>query len=133
MIPLLAKNNITAISIGQNPTLGPPPAPFDKGNPDANIPYPRIFRWGDEESNTEVIALWHSYGYGGISRSDCITVPYSSHAMCAMVKGDNSGPPDTLNYLLNEYTQIESEFPGAFAFSSTFEDFVDAIYAGITT
>ena len=45
--------------------------------------------------------------------------------MCAMVKGDNTGPPDTLNYLLNEYTQIESEFPGALAFSSTFEDFVD--------
>eukprot|EP01083_Nonionella_stella_P031943 87397_1 len=128
VIPLLAKNNITAVSIGQNGQLGPPPAPFD--TIDANIPYPRIFRWRDVESETEVIALWHSYGYGGIKRSDCIEVPYSSHAFCAMVKGDNSGPPETLNYLLNEYTQIESEFPGAIAFSSTFEDFVSAIYAG---
>ena len=73
----MAANNITAISIGQNPTLGPPPEPFGSSYPF----YPNIFRWIDDETSTEVIAMFHSYGYGGIKRSDCITVPYSQHAL----------------------------------------------------
>jgi len=70
VIPLLHRNNVTGVSVGQNSQCAP-----------ANVP--PIFRWVDNATNTDVIALFHAFGYGVSAQgadSDAVT-------------GDSSGPP----------------------------------------
>eukprot|EP01084_Bolivina_argentea_P223249 377776_1 len=121
IIPILARNNITTISIGQN-GMNPAISPDDGKN--YPLGYPRIFLWKDEATSTDSVVLYHPFGYGGITRYSCITVPWSQHAICVNCLGDNSGPPQSIQELMDFYTQIEYEFPGAYAFSSTFDNWM---------
>ena len=55
---------------------------------------PKAFVWEDAKSNTSLLAMWHPHGYGGISVSDCVLVPGSTHALAFAFRSDNAGPPD---------------------------------------
>ena len=116
-IPILVKHNIKAVSIGENPASAPI--------------YDKVFLWRDNDTDTEVIGLWHAHGYGGINRgADCVTVSYSNHALCVNVRTDNTGAPDSVQEVLTDYLSIQMQFPGAQVRSSTFDDFVKEIWDG---
>ena len=51
-IPLLSKRGVLAVSVGENSQVAPSAVP-------------PIFLWHDNNTNTEVIAMYHALGYGG--------------------------------------------------------------------
>jgi hypothetical protein len=52
VIPILVKNGVQAVSVGENSQCAPSAVP-------------PIFLWKDNTTNTEVIGLFHALGYGG--------------------------------------------------------------------
>ena len=85
---MLAAAGVKGVSVGENPSVPP-----------ANVP--NIFRWRDNASDTEVVALFHKRGYGGcfncgngnghavVQASDCVEDEGS--AVCYSWRSDNSG------------------------------------------
>lgn len=61
IVPLLTKAGVQAYAGGVNTASLPP-----------NVP--RTFVWHDEQTSTEILAMVHPHGYGGISVSDCVVV-----------------------------------------------------------
>ena len=51
-LPLLARRGVVAVSVGENSQVAP-------------VAVPPIFRWRDNATQSEVIALYHALGYGG--------------------------------------------------------------------
>lgn len=113
VIPILRAQGVTAVSVGVNGASMYP-----------NVP--SIFTWVDPISGTNVTAMWHPKGYGGYDRASAVTVPGSKHALVTVWNGDNAGPMYKDEYV-KVFKQIESEFPGAQAVGSTFDDFITAV------
>jgi len=70
---------VEAITVGVNGASLPPAVP-------------KLFLWRDEESGTDIIAMWHPYGYGGYKLEDCVTLEGLDHAFVPAWRGDNDGP-----------------------------------------
>jgi hypothetical protein len=103
-IPVLVEAGVKGVSVGMNPSVPP-------------VNVPDIFRWRDNASDTEVVALFHKRGYGGcfncgngdghavLHASDCVKNLDSRTAICYSWRSDNSGP--------HSYTQAVSIFESA--------------------
>jgi hypothetical protein len=124
LVPILVRNNITAISIGVN---GGSPAPA--------MPNPGI--WHDPASNTEVLYLQTGQGQGypnnpgpdpvncgGMCKSSCVTFEGLSHALCWAFRTDNSGPPMNSEEVFNQWAIAQWQFPGANVYASTYDNFI---------
>jgi hypothetical protein len=113
-LPLLAAQGIRAISVGVNGASTFP-----------NVP--RGFLWNHAPSNTTLWAMWHPRGYGGIDVSDAVILPGTSHALVFAWRGDNAGPPQSVDEVLQNFATVRQEFPGAAVIPSTFDEFVSVL------
>ena len=105
-LPLLARRGVRALSVGENSQCAP-------------MAVPPIFRWRDNATGVELLALFHGLGYGGSwpsrrrlhdmgpprpgvnqsreSRSEaCVAVEAAGVALCYAWKLDNTGPVASL-------------------------------------
>ena len=123
LVPILVKNNITAISIGVN-----------GGSPSPDMPNPGV--WRDPASNTSVLYMQTGQGVGypnnpgpdpvncgGMCRSTCVTFDGLSHALCWAFRTDNSGPPMDADEVFRQFDIARWQFPGAAVFASTYDNF----------
>jgi hypothetical protein len=120
VIPLLVKNGIQAVSVGVNGASAPPAVP-------------RIFRWRDQPSDTEVLAMWNPGGYGSYDSEDdlrkhVVTVPDFSDGIAFYFRTDNAGPPDAAE-VLRAFTLTKILYPGVTLRAAKFDDFVSKIVA----
>jgi hypothetical protein len=123
LIPLLVRNNITALTVGVN---------NDAPNPD--MPSPG--RWADPGSNTSVLFMQTGPGvgypareanHGGLCRRVCVTAPTLRHAMCWAFRPDNSGPPESIDEVVAYFNVTRAAFPGATVHASTHDRFVQQL------
>ena len=97
LVPILVRNNISAISIGVNDAA-----------PNADMPNPGV--WLDPASNTSVLYMQTGPGIcypwppgpdplhpGGLGVPSCVVVPGLRHAMCWVFRVDNAGPPESVD------------------------------------
>jgi hypothetical protein len=129
----LQMERIRAISVGVDPSSAPPDVPL-------NTP----FIWRSERDNSQLIAMWHPFGYGGHSIAadgttvlitppkDCVHSPKinatSERAiLCFSWRGTNAGPFRDPDDVLRVFAQARAAFPGATVKASTLEAFVDAL------
>lgn len=123
LIPILVKNNITALSVGVN---GGSPAPA--------MPNPGV--WRDPASGTSVLYMQTGQGQGypnnpgpdpancgGMCASSCVTFASLSHALCWAFRTDNSGPPMDADEVYRQFDIARWQFPGANVYASTFDNF----------
>jgi len=123
LVPILEGNNITAISVGVNDAA-----------PNALMPNPGV--WWDPASNASVLYMQTGPGIcypwppgpdplhpGGLGIPSCVTLKGLRHAMCWVFRVDNSGPPESVEEVLNAFSIARWQFPGAQVWASTFENF----------
>ena len=140
-IPLLAKEGVKAITVGENGACAP-------------VNVPNIFMWRDNATQTEMLTMFHPRGYGrrrlsssvseemdglperdwdatggGLTRDgDCVTVPAAKVALCYAWQGDNHGPQkeETARSI---FASARAAFPSAKSVvaSDAFDDFVAAV------
>jgi hypothetical protein len=123
LVPILARNNITALSIGVNDAA-----------PNAAMPNPGV--WQDPASNTSVLYMQTGPGIcypwppgpdptnpGGLGVPSCVTLPGLRHALCWVFRIDNAGPPESVEEVLSAFSIARWQFPGAQVWASTFENF----------
>jgi hypothetical protein len=108
VVPLLHQAGVKAITVGVNAACSP--AAVNKS-----------FVWRDPESGTEILAMQHANGYGGIELEDCVIA--GDAALAFAWRADNTGP-HTPGEVLDIYARLSNTFPAAAVFSSTFDDFV---------
>jgi hypothetical protein len=128
LIPHLVRNNISALTIGVNDFS---PSPL--------LPNPGV--WIEPSTNTSIIIMRtpQSVGYpdnagpdpsnpGGLSRHSCVETPaLPDQALCWMFRTDNSGPPESIQEVLQYFDTVRWQFPGAMVQASTHEAFVTAL------
>ena len=123
LVPILARNNITALSIGVNDAA-----------PNAAMPNPGV--WQDPATNASVLYMQTGPGIcypwppgpdplhpGGLGVPSCVTLPGLRHAMCWVFRIDNAGPPESVEEVLSAFSIARWQFPGAQVWASTFENF----------
>ena len=116
VLPLLAAANVSAISLGTN-CYSMPPA------------LPRAFVWRDQASGAALPVLLHPYNYGAISYNDSVVVPGLAHALVYAWRGDNAGPPASVQEVLDNFAFVRSQFPGARVYSTTLDAFTARLRA----
>ena len=111
LIPLLRRNNITALTVGVN---GGSPAPA--------MPNPGI--WRDPASGASVLFMQTGQGIGypnnpgtptdpgGMGVSSCVTWPSITHVLCWAFRTDNSGPPLDTTEVFHQFDIARWQFPG---------------------
>ena len=115
-IPVLLDAGVTVFSEGVNGASTPPFVP-------------RAFSWLDPNSKRSLVTLIHPYGYGDIGIEDAVIVPGLSHALVFAWRGDNAGPPESIDEIESNYATVRKEFPGARVFASTFDNFTSHLLA----
>jgi hypothetical protein len=129
-VPIFSKAGVKAVSVGENNAASP-------------VNLPPIFVWRDIESDSEVLALFHSGGYGGdsnstidklqtnltnVSQEDCVRVPEARVALCYAWREDNTGP-HLPNEVMQVFGEVKQTFPNAKLHSSdSFDDFVEKVW-----
>jgi hypothetical protein len=135
-IPLLSKRGVKGVTVGENGACAP-------------VNVPPIFLWRDNETNTEVVAMFHPKGYGadkeerGRSRyyhsdgsalrlsedlGDCVTVTDARVALCYAWRDDNLGPHgyDEASAI---FSSVQAMYPHAnVTASDAFDDFVTEVW-----
>ena len=109
-IPALLSSGVTVFSNGVNGASTPPFVP-------------RAFVWSDATSGKTLPTLIHPYGYGGIDFEDAVIVPGLSHALVFAWRGDNQGPPDSINEIASDFASVQKTWPNAKVIFSTFDNF----------
>lgn len=109
VLPHLKNLGITGLTIGSNGADYPPQVP-------------KLHRWVDELSGTDIVVAYHAYGYGGYGLKDCAEAP-NGVALCTEFRTDNTGPPANGSDVLAVLTNVSKEYPGAHVISSTFDAF----------
>eukprot|EP01090_Pellita_catalonica_P011857 TRINITY_DN2446_c0_g1_i1.p1 TRINITY_DN2446_c0_g1~~TRINITY_DN2446_c0_g1_i1.p1 ORF type:complete len:760 (-),score=113.06 TRINITY_DN2446_c0_g1_i1:691-2970(-) len=110
-IPLLLQQGVKAITVGVNGASSPPDVP-------------KAFIWRDPKNATsEILAMWHPGGYGGIKISDCVIVDGLRHALAFAFRGDNAGP-HTVPEAAQVFSTLQQEFPNSDIRGSTYDAFV---------
>ncbi len=123
LVPILARHNITALSIGVN-----------GGSPAPDMPNPGV--WRDPASGASVLYMQTGQGQGypnnpgpdpancgGMCRASCVVHPATTHALCWAFRTDNSGPPESAEEVFRQFDIARWQFPGANVFASTFDNF----------
>jgi len=118
LIPLLVKENITALTVGVN-----------NGSPAPAMPNPGI--WSDPATDTSILFMTTAQGQGypdnppqGMQKDYCVTFPNLTHAMCWAFRTDNSGPPLSVQEVLDQFAYAREQFPNAKVIASTYENFI---------
>ncbi|WIA20109.1 hypothetical protein OEZ85_005961 [Tetradesmus obliquus] len=126
-IPVLASKGVRGITGGVNAFSAPPGVP-------KNTP----FIWRDEESGTQLLAMWHPGGYSGSvngtlidSRQDCVTAPGFKHALCVSWRNDNLGPPETLEELQTMFAVARQQWPGATVKASSLDAYLEQLSGAV--
>jgi hypothetical protein len=127
LIPLMVKNGLTALSVGVN-----------GGSPAPEMPNPGI--WRDPGSNTQVLYMQTGQGQGypnnpgpdptkpeGMAASSCVRFQGLSHVLCWAFRTDNSGPPESVAEVQNQFDIARWQFPGARVIASTYDAFVSEL------
>ena len=113
-IPILRRAGVRALSEGMNSRMVP-------------VNVPPFFMWRDEASGEQLPVLWHWHGYGQIGEPGwTMTVVGSADALAYNWRGDNAGPPQSVEEVLKDMAKVQEAFPGAEVFPSTLDAFVDA-------
>ena len=123
LVPILARHNITALSVGVN-----------GGSPAPDMPNPGV--WKDPASGASVLYMQTGQGQGypnnpgpdpancgGMCRAACVVHPATTHALCWAFRTDNSGPPESAEEVFRQFDIARWQFPGANVFASTFDNF----------
>lgn len=63
------------------------------------------------------------------SYNDSVVVPGLSHAATFSWRGDNAGPPESVQEVLDDFNYIRTQFPGANVFASTLDNFTQLLNA----
>ncbi|EDQ90452.1 uncharacterized protein MONBRDRAFT_36529 [Monosiga brevicollis MX1] len=117
LAPLQAAG-VQAISVGSNGGSTPP-----------NVP--RAFRWLDPVTNASLLTMYLSGGYGGISQFKRYHVPTrlpgSRKALIIAWNGDNSGPLPTVDAIIQQFEDVQAQFPGARVRVAAFEEYLEAV------
>jgi hypothetical protein len=117
-----ARNGVEMITIGANSYSHP-------------AAVARAFAWRDAESGTVLPVFYHPLGYGGIGWEDVVVLPSHEHAIVFDWRGDNAGPPQSVNEVTSQFAAIAALFPGAAVVASTIDDFAatltPAVIAGL--
>ena len=119
-LPALTAVGVRAISVGVNPFSTPPYVP-------------RAFVWRDLGTGVNVTAMWHPFYYGGIGYSDAVIIPGLSHACVFDWRGDNAGPPTSVNDVIADFAAIRATFPGAQVFASTLDNFTSLLTPAVVS
>ena len=119
-LPLLVAQGVKALTVGVNPFSTPPYVP-------------RAFVWRDRGSGVNVTAMWHPYFYGGIGYNDAVIIPGLPHAIVFDWRGDNAGPPLSVEEVVSDFSAIAATFPGAAVFASTLDDFTALLTPSVTS
>jgi hypothetical protein len=90
---------------------------------------PRAFMWLDSATGATLPTMLHPYNYGMTSYNDSVVVPGLSHAATFAWRGDNAGPPDSVQEVLDDFAYIRTQFPGANVFASTLDNFTQLLAA----
>ena len=141
-IPILTKMGINAINIGVDrasavPATGPvcynSTGGFARTNDCADFQSTGrpAFVWRDVPSGEEIITMVNPYGYANMEDSwlehwlnSTVTVPCSSHALALNWRHDNDGPAG-VDEVLDIYSHLRKEFPGAKIIASTLDAFAE--------
>eukprot|EP01060_Flectonema_neradi_P029461 TRINITY_DN4083_c0_g1_i1.p1 TRINITY_DN4083_c0_g1~~TRINITY_DN4083_c0_g1_i1.p1 ORF type:complete len:882 (+),score=208.03 TRINITY_DN4083_c0_g1_i1:95-2647(+) len=126
VVPLLAKNNFSCITVGQNGGTPTPPGWYPH----------KIFSWKHTDGS-RILGLNHAGGYpndpgpspqqcGGLCRDDCMIAEGFDEALCFAFRTDNSGPPPSVQDVVNVFSILKVEFPGAQIEASTLHNFVES-------
>ncbi|KJE93927.1 hypothetical protein CAOG_004643 [Capsaspora owczarzaki ATCC 30864] len=115
IIPILVRNNVTALSIGANGASAP-------------LGVPPAFVWEDVVSGDSIIGLYHPGGYGGIELEDCVLVEGLDVALAMDWRGDNAGPAE-VDEVLADLAHLQGIFPNANVIASTFDAYIKELSA----
>ena len=113
VIPHLAVNGITGLTVGSNGACYPPQVP-------------KLHRWVDRATGTDVMVAYHPFGYGGYGPTDCAESP-NGVALCSEFRMDNSGPPTSTAEVQSSLAKLRAEYPGATVKASTFDAFFEDV------
>ena len=87
---------------------------------------PKLHRWIDNTTKTDIIVAYHPYGYGGYGLKDCAEAP-NGVALCTEFRTDNTGPPANVSEVMGILNSVEKEYPGAEVIASTFDAFFEDV------
>lgn len=87
---------------------------------------PKLHRWIDYATNTDIVVAYHPYGYGGYGLKDCAEAP-NGVALCTEFRTDNTGPPANISEVMGILNSVKKEYPGAKVLASTFDAFFEEI------
>ena len=113
LIPIMNANGIQALTVGVNSASMPPAVPS-------------VFVWKDDDTNTDIIAMWHPHGYGGDPQpgpDSMVIVPGMEEALAFAIRGDNSGPPSA-DEVKRNYALLKGYFPSANIVAAGYDTFV---------
>ena len=113
LIPIMNANGIQALTVGVNSASMPPAVPS-------------VFVWKDDDTSTDIIAMWHPHGYGGDPQpgpDSMVIVPGMKVALAFAIRGDNSGPP-SVDEVKRNYAILKGYFPSANIVASSYDNFV---------
>eukprot|EP00731_Ephydatia_muelleri_P008681 Em0004g1019a len=113
LIPIMNSNGINALTVGVNSASMPPAVPS-------------VFVWKDNDTNTDIIAMWHPHGYGGDPEpgpDSMVIVPGMQEALAFAIRGDNSGPPSA-DEVKRNYALLKGYFPSANIVAAGYDTFV---------
>ncbi|CAF0913290.1 unnamed protein product [Didymodactylos carnosus] len=96
-----------------------------------------LFRWGID-SDSSVLATWHSFGYpnnpgstfskpGGLSLKDLLIVPEAGIGLAFAFRTDNQGPPQSLSEIHQNHEILRQSYPSASVFSSSLQSFLEDV------
>eukprot|EP00438_Fugacium_kawagutii_P003880 Skav215229 [mRNA] locus=scaffold341:286500:288212:- [translate_table: standard] len=87
---------------------------------------PKLHRWIDNATNTDIVVAYHPYGYGGYGLKDCAEAP-NGVALCTEFRTDNTGPPADVSEVMDILKKVKNEYPGADVIASTFDAFFEEV------
>ena len=93
-----------------------------------SVQVPKLHRWIDYATNTDIVVAYHPYGYGGYGLKDCAEAP-NGVALCTEFRTDNTGPPANISEVMGILNSVKKEYPGAEVLASTFDAFFEEVQA----
>ncbi|KAL3138964.1 hypothetical protein ABBQ32_005773 [Trebouxia sp. C0010 RCD-2024] len=123
-LPILYSQGVRAVTVGVNGGSAPPA-----------VPHNEPFLWRDIQSQTELLAMWHPGGYSGVpvdGKDECVSLPGFDHHLCMAWRQDNAGP-QSAQEVLSIFSRTQAAFPGAQVFTSTLDNFTEALQAALPT